>query len=135
MTLCDAGPLVALIDRNDARHRDCLSALPDLPGPLVTTWACLAEAMYLVGRAGGHRGQDALWSYVLDGLLIVHEHSAAERPRMRELMARYSDAPMDLGDASLVAAAEALALSRVFTLDSHFLAYRIGDRQRFDVVP
>lgn len=54
---------------------------------------------------------------------------------MRELMQRYSDAPMDLADASLVAAAERLNLRQVFTVDHHFHIYRQQQGYRFDVVP
>jgi predicted nucleic acid-binding protein len=135
VTLCDTGPLVALLDRNDARHEDCRKALPGLTGPLVTTWACLAEAMHLLGRAGGHRAQDALWALVTDGLLLLHEHVPAERGGMRALMARFWDTPMDLGDASLVSAAETLGLLRVFTLDSDFLVYRTQAGEAFEPVP
>jgi hypothetical protein len=50
-------------------------------------------------------------------------------------MQQYQDAPMDLADASLVAAAERLQLRRIFTLDRHFYAYRIDEKHPFDVVP
>jgi predicted nucleic acid-binding protein len=41
-------------------------------------------------------------------------------------MERYADHPMDLADASLVAAAEALDTRRVFTIDRRdFEAYRV----------
>jgi len=50
-------------------------------------------------------------------------------------MEKYSDIPMDLADASLVAAAESLGLRRVFTLDSDFRVYRIGGSTPFEVVP
>ena len=40
-------------------------------------------------------------------------------------MSRYADHPMDLADASLVAAAETLGIRRVFTLDrDDFATYR-----------
>jgi predicted nucleic acid-binding protein len=54
---------------------------------------------------------------------------------MEVLMERYGDAQMDRGDASLVAAAEALGLRRVFTLDGHFRFYRVHDTGTFEVVP
>jgi predicted nucleic acid-binding protein len=54
---------------------------------------------------------------------------------MRELMRRYHDLPMDLADASLVAAAETLNLGQVFTLDRHFHAYRRFDTDPFTVLP
>ena len=47
-------------------------------------------------------------------------------------MEQYSDTPMDLADASLVATAEALHLTRIFTLDSDFYVYRIKDTGTFE---
>lgn len=135
MTLCDTGPLVAVINRLDKDHARCLATLATLRGPLVTTWACIAEAMHLLGRKGGHAAQDELWGYLNDGLLSVHVHTDAEKRRMRALMRQFSDTPMDLADASLVAVAETLQTSRVFTLDSDFLVYRLADGTAFDVVP
>jgi predicted nucleic acid-binding protein len=40
---------------------------------------------------------------------------------------------MDLADASVVAAAEALSVRRVFTFDKHFFAYRLADDDVLDV--
>lgn len=54
---------------------------------------------------------------------------------MRELMRRHSDAPMDLADASLVSAAEAVGTRRIFSIDRHFHPYRISDRDAFEVFP
>jgi uncharacterized protein len=50
-------------------------------------------------------------------------------------MEKYSDTPMDLADASLVATAETRQLRRVFTLDSDFRVYRANDKEPFEVVP
>lgn len=102
---------------------------------MVTTWPCLTEAMYLVGRATGARGQDVLWGYLSDGLVELHTPEADEWSRMRALMRRYGDTPMDLADASLVTAAERLATRRIFTVDRHFHAYRLSGGHAFDVVP
>ncbi len=54
MTPCDAGALVAIIDRKDRDHDRCVAAATNLPrGPLVTTWPCFTEAMYLGYRTSG----------------------------------------------------------------------------------
>lgn len=136
MTLSDTGPLVALIDRDDQYHDRCIEALRVLPPrPLIVTWPCLTEAMYLLRRAGGIPAQEELWGYLTDGLVVLHAPAAQEWERMRELMKQYSDTPMDLADASVVAAAESLGLDRVFTLDGHFHAYRINGKFPFEVVP
>lgn len=135
MTPCDAGPLFALIDPSQTElHARCQAALSSLLAPLVTTWPCFTEAMYLASRAGGWL-QRLLWRYVQEGVLRLHEPSQAEIDRMAALMERYRDTPMDLADASLVAAAEALGRSRIFTLDRHFHVYRFRGNQAFEIVP
>jgi predicted nucleic acid-binding protein len=136
VTLTDTGPLVALLNRNDPNHAACVDTAKALPsGPLVTTWPCFTEAMYLIYRAGGYTGQEALWRLVEAGRLVLHEAIAAEVGRMAELMAKYRDLPMDLADASVVAAAEQLGTRRVFTLDRDFHVYRFADGTAVEVVP
>lgn len=136
MILCDTGPLVALIDGDDPHHRRAADALRSLPDePLLTAWPCLVEAMYLLGRAGEHPAQEELWGWLADGLLVLHPPSGPELDRIRALMVQHRDAPMDLADASLVAAAETLALNQIFTLDRHFHAYRIANVRAFQLIP
>jgi predicted nucleic acid-binding protein len=130
MMLCDAGPLDALLDAGQAQnHARCTAALAHIALPLVTTWPCFTEAMYLLGRDLGYLGQEGLWQLHASGKLRIHELSEAEADRMQALMAQYRGIPMDLADASLVAAAETLGVRRIFTLDSHFYAYRTADGQ------
>ena len=136
MTLCDASPLFALIDsRQVEANARCKAVLPTLSKPLITTWSAFTEAMYLVHRSGGWPLQSLLWQYVLTGQLIFHITNEAEEQRMAELMKEYRDTPMDLADASLVAAAETLRLSRIFTLDSDFYVYQRQGNQPFEVIP
>src|SRR5207302_1910756 len=116
VTLCDTGPLVALINAADKDHARCVAALHTITGPLVTTWPCVTEAMYLVGRHGGFPAQDELWTYLEDGLVSLHATTHDERGRMRALMTGYRDTPMDIADASVVSAAEVLNVFAVFTL-------------------
>jgi predicted nucleic acid-binding protein len=135
VTLTDAGPLVALIDADEADHEVCRNVLGHLPLPLVTTWPAFTEAMYLLSRAGGPVGRQALWRLVFTGRLDVVDLSRAALERSAALMDIYADLPMDLADATLVALAEERADRRVFTLDSDFHVYRLHGRKRFDVLP
>lgn len=135
MTLTDAGPLVALIDADEADHETCVLSLQTLTLPLLTTWPAFTEAMYLLGRAGGSAGQQALWKLVLSRRLDVVELSRGAVERSSVLMAKYADRPMDLADATLVALAEERNERRIFTLDDDFRIYRIHGRTRFEIVP
>lgn len=136
MILTDTGPLIALIESNEPNHVRCTEIANKLPpGPLVTTWPCFTEAMYLLGKSSGHKGQRILWNLRREGRVALYESSEREANRMEVLMEQYHDSPMDLADASLVATAESLNLSKIFTLDKHFHAYRIHDTKPFKVVP
>jgi predicted nucleic acid-binding protein len=135
ITLRDTSPLVALINRKDNNHARAVAVLKTLRGTLMTTWPCVAEAMHLLNNYGGWLAQEELWGYLEDGLVEIHESSQAARARMRKLMEQYRSTPMDLGDASLVATAEALSVSQIFTFDTDFYIYQIGGNRPFDVIP
>lgn len=136
MILCDTGPLVAVFDRGDQYHVACtrqLAALP--PKSLMTTWPCLTEAMYFLGRAGGIREQDRLWEFIARGSLKLFPPTLKDEYRCRDLMRKYANFPMDVADASMVVVAEWTGFHTVFTLDSHFRSYLINDIDYFTVVP
>jgi predicted nucleic acid-binding protein len=141
MTLVDAGPLIALVNRDDADHRLCLQTLSTLTTPLLTSWTAFGEAMHVVGELGKYaspegkwQAQRALGGLIDTGAITVAEPSVHLIQRMRTLMEQYRDTPMDLGDASLVALAEERGIRRIFSLDADFLIYRCG-KKPFDVIP
>ena len=105
------------------------------PEPMLTTWPCFTEAMYLLGAAGGHHCQSFLWKLVEDGHLKLHDMTAAEMKRMNELMRKYQDTPMDMADASLVVLADSMSLKQIFTIDSDFYIYRLADGSKLEVIP
>jgi predicted nucleic acid-binding protein len=116
--LCDTGPLVALIDTDYIHHERADQTVAELAAErFVTTWACLTEALYLLGKVEGHRGQDRLLEFVERGILMIYAIEPVSIPRVRALMKKYSDAPMDFADASLVVAAELTGEKQVFTFD------------------
>src|SRR5262245_3305402 len=106
MILTDAGPLIALLDRGEEHHRDCVECLGRFSAPMLTTWPAFSEAMYLLGEAGGWLAQDALWALVAKRSLEIAAPGSDQLVRIQALMEKYRDRPMDLADASLVALAE-----------------------------
>ncbi len=134
MTLCDAGPLFALVDKKQPEHASIRKALAQLSMPLITTWPCLTEAMYLALNRGGWVMQKQLIKLLLDGMLIVYEIQQRDYPRLSQLLQKYQDRPMDLGDATLVIAAERLGVKQILTIDSDFLFYLINDSDPFNVI-
>ena len=134
MILVDAGPLVALIDSSDQQHERCAVASESIREPMLTVWPAFTEAMYLLRFSW--KGQDALWESTERGSLLFAELTANDCRRMRHLMRKYRDLPMDLADAALVAVAERERISRIFTLDRRdFEIYRPAGIRRFEILP
>jgi uncharacterized protein len=124
MILVDTGPLVALFDPQDQQHDRCRRILKEIRDALLTTIPVLTEAFHMLGPAS--IGSDRLREFVEHGGLSVWFLNQPSLTRAFELMELYADHPMDLADASLVAAAEATSARRVFTIDrKDFGAYRV----------
>jgi len=132
--LCDAGVLLCMVDRTQPQHNAYRVTVTVLAQPLITTWPCLTEAMYLALHRGGWAMQKQLGQLLLAQLLVVYEIPQDEYARLLALMERYRDRPMDLADATLVLVAEKTGYRQILTLDSDFLFYRISDRDTFDVL-
>jgi len=132
--LVDAGPLVALLSKNDQAHHLCVKALTELTDPLVTVWPAVTEAMYLLHFSW--EGQEALWEMLIEGMVMLAPLGDGDFLRMRELMKKYRSLPMDLADAALVRVAEREKIRRVFTLDrKDFSVYRPAKIGKFVLLP
>lgn len=130
----DAGPLVALVDADDQHHAACVAALQSLKEPLGTIWPPFTEAMYLLADLPA--AQEALWEMVERGAIHLLLLDSDDAPRMRELMRKYANRPMDLADAALVRVAEREGLRRIFTVDRRdFTVYRMRGGSRFTIIP
>jgi hypothetical protein len=125
--------VIALLDRDDAHHEACVEALKGVRDPLVTVWPALTEAMHLLSETP--RGPEALCDMVSDGALGLLALDGADLPRMKQLMQKYRDLPMDFADAALVRAAERERLTRIVTFDGDFSVYRLPGRVRFTILP
>ena len=132
--LVDAGPLVAILNPRDPHHARCVAALRKLRQPLVTVWPVLTEAMHFLGDSVA--AVDALWAMLERDVLRLANLDATDAPRMRALMAKYADLPMDLADAALVRVAERESIHTVFTVDRRdFSVYRARGNRKFAMLP
>jgi len=134
MVVIDTGPLVALFDESEEQHEVCYEAMKTLKGPPVTTWPVLTEVFYMLGS--WRKGRVELWDFILSGGLRIDDIHGDRWSRIRELMEKYSDLPMDFADASLVVLSEAHKVKTVFTLDrTDFSVYRPKHTPHFRIIP
>ena len=132
--LVDAGPLVALLSRNDDHHDEVVRALQGIRDPLVSVWPAIVEAMYLLSPSW--QAQKGLWDMLGTGVVRLLSLDEADIPGMKSLMEKYRDLPMDLADAALVHVAEREDIRRVLTLDKRdFSVYRLSRKGSFTLLP
>jgi predicted nucleic acid-binding protein len=130
--LLDTGCVVALLDRSERRHADCVATIRGLGAALVTCEPVLAEACYLLRGVAG--APSAVMENVARGVFQVPFRLAEEASAVSDLLRRYADQPMDLADACLVRLADLLGTGRILTLDGDFRVYRWRRRRAFDLL-
>jgi predicted nucleic acid-binding protein len=132
--LVDAGPLVALLSVRDAAHQQCNHAISSLAMPLVSSWAVLAEAAWLLRNS--HGGLTALMRLVAENVVECPELGGQAAHWISACADRYSDLRPQLADLTLLYLAEQEQLDTVFTLDRRdFLVFKTADNRAFKLIP
>lgn len=131
ITICDTGPLVAYLNRNDPYHVWVSELMKQLRPPLLTCEAVLTETVYFLRE--DVLDPSPLFELLERGAIRLAFNLSAHWPRVRTLMGRYHQ--MDLADASVVAMSELHTRCKVLTIDrKDFSIYRRNDRQIIDFV-
>ncbi len=130
-TICDTGPLVAFLNRNDPYHAWAVALLKQVRRPMLTCEPVLTEVAYFLREDGAP--VDALFQLLQRDALRLDFDMSAHWPRVRTLMSRYKQ--MDLTDAAVVVMSELHTRCQVLTIDRRdFSVYRKNDRQAIDFV-
>ncbi|MEX0609628.1 MAG: PIN domain-containing protein [Balneolaceae bacterium] len=121
--LIDAGPIIALFDKDDQHYERVLNYMREFHGRLITTWPVLTEVCYMLDFNLQTRLDFLDW--VSDGGIEIYNLEQWQIKQIRNLMEKYADLPADLADATLIEAAVSLKLESVITIDSDFQVYRL----------
>lgn len=101
----------------------------------ITTAQVTAEASWLLLDRLGPKSQQDFLRLITNDLLDVIDLSAADWQRCLQLVSTYEDLKLDLVDASLVAVAERLDITRIATLNERdFRVVRPNHCEVFDLV-
>lgn len=72
MIVYDTGVLITIVDHQQPQHHAYRQIISRYACPLLTTWACLTETMYLTHRLGGWTMQNQLGKLLINGGLIAY---------------------------------------------------------------
>jgi len=125
--LIDAGPIIALFNKNDKYHKVIKKFLRDYQGKLITSWPVITEASHMLDF--NVQVQIDLFKWIRLGGLLIEEVNINDIDRIIELSEKYSDIPMDLADASLVVLSEKLKIKEIITIDSDYYIYRTIEKE------
>lgn len=120
MILIDTGPLVALCDQRDGRHRSAISGLSALlPSRFMLCESVLTEACFHLPR---HQQRQRLWRWLdeLDVMPSPAEAGSDFRADAFAWLARYEEHEPDWADACLAVLSSREAGAKVWTFDREF---------------
>ncbi|MBC8412058.1 PIN domain-containing protein, partial [bacterium] len=127
--LIDSGPLIALFDASDRYHQNSVDFIKNNKAILVTTIASITETLHLLDF--NRNAQIDFLEWLSCGALEIHNIEIFDFVRIKELISKYHDLPMDFADSCLVLLAEKLNIQTIATIDRDFTIYRIKGTKKF----
>jgi len=132
--ILDTGPWVALIDKNESKHDICVRWLKNFSGKLYSTESVLTEVLYLLNFSV--KAQTAAIDFVLKSVVEIIPSSIESMKKVKILIKKYSDLPMDYADATIVCLAIDTGIYNIITLDQKdFNIYRFKKKHSFVIMP
>ena len=121
-SLIDAGPLIALFDRDDTHHDRVNKFLKSYRGRLITSWAVITETLHMLDFDA--RVQIDFLKWIERDALYIFPLTRQHISRIIILTSQYDELPMDFADATLIIISEIEHIKEIITIDSDFHVYR-----------
>ena len=125
--IVDAGPLIALFDKDDKYHNSVIKFLKTFDGQLITSWPAITEVTHLLSFNVNVQIDFLEWLKREAVAIINLENIHLER--IIQLSKKYSDVPMDLADSSLIVIAELTNITDIITIDSDYYIYKTKNKK------
>lgn len=130
IAIIDTGPWVALIDRSESRHAECVQWLKNFSGRLYSTEAVLTEVLYILNFS--ITAQCAALDFILESVVEIVPVNTKSLKKTQNLMKKYADLPMDFADATIVCLATEAGIQNIVTFDrKDFAVYRLPKKKSF----
>ena len=125
----DSEPMIALFDSSDQYHSAAKAFVESNTSELLTSLASVTETMYMLDF--NKNAQMDFLEWLLRGAVQIIDIGIDDLDRIKVLLKKYRDLPMDFADACLVYIGEKFNISEVATIDRDFSIYRLHDRIPF----
>jgi uncharacterized protein len=134
--IADTGFLFALANGQDEHHRKAVSVIRRLSEPVILPLTVLPEICYLLDSRLGHPTMRQFVAGVLTGAMELTSLSKSDIARTLKILEQYGDTRIDFVDATIIALAERLEVTRILTIDQrHFRIVRPLHCAAFELLP
>jgi predicted nucleic acid-binding protein len=134
--ILDTSFLFALTDQSDRNHQRVLAVAQSVNEPLVLPVVVLPEVCYLIASRLGHQAMRHFVSSVTPETIQVKSVTTEDLVRVHQILEQYADNQLDFTDAVIVAIAERLNITCVYTLDRRdFSIIRPSHCDYFELFP
>ncbi len=136
MILADSSGTVAVLLPRDQWHRSAVSFIASNRDEIVLPSTTVAEVSYLLGERSTAGVEAQFLRDVASGAYSIVDPLPADYLRAADLVEQYADFPLGTVDAVIVAMAERLNVTTIFTLDRrHFGAIKPLHCESFTLAP
>ena len=130
--LIDAGPLIALFDKDDKYHNKIKEFIKNGKYKFISTTAVITEVSHMLDF--NMKVQIDLLEWIMKEGVLLQEITLKDISRIIELTRKYCDRPMDFADATLVIAAEKTGIKKIISIDSDFDICRLPRKVKIENV-
>jgi predicted nucleic acid-binding protein len=121
--LVDAGPLIALFDKNDKYHQAITEFISQKRYKFISTIAVLTETAHMLDF--NVNVQIDFFEWIVNNGISLYEINNDDIADIIKLTKKYADIPMDFADATLVIASQRTGIKTIISIDSDFEIYRL----------
>ena len=134
--IADTGPLVAVADRDDTHHEECVGFFDGYAGVVIVPAPVVVEVCWLLaGRVSPHAEAAFLAGLSGEDLRVV-DLNPGDYQRAGNLVERYADLDLGFVDASVITLAERHRVDTIVTIDRrHFHVVRPSHVDVFTLLP
>jgi predicted nucleic acid-binding protein len=125
--LIDAGPIIALFNKNDQYHERILEFVKSFEGKFLSTWPVLTEAVHMLDFSV--RAKLDFLKWVEKEGIEIYQLFSDDLTEIIYSIEKYSNVPMDLADASLIAVSEKTGILKILTIDRDYYIYRTSEKK------
>jgi predicted nucleic acid-binding protein len=135
IAVADSSFVVALAIKSDKNRQRCLRVF-EAATYIYLPQSVLNEVCYFLTQTGGNRAASGFLKHLPQTKYILISLERWDIARTGELLDAYADTRVDFVDATVVAVAERLNISYVFTLDRRdFQIVRPSHKSHFEIMP